>query len=82
MIPASLLVTAVLAAAHPAARPTAPADADIRTILIDRVETQGQAIGMVVGVIEPAGRRIVAHGRLARGDSRQLDGDTIFEIPG
>ncbi len=35
---------------------------------------------MVVGVIEPAGRRVVAYGSLAIGDPRTLDGDTIFEI--
>jgi len=35
---------------------------------------------MVVGVIEPGGRRVVAYGSLANGDPRPLDGDTIFEI--
>ena len=33
-----------------------------------------------MGVIEPAGRRVVAYGNLANGDRRTLDGDTIFEI--
>ena len=33
-----------------------------------------------MGVIEPAGRRVVAYGNLAKGDPRTLDGDTIFEI--
>jgi serine-type D-Ala-D-Ala carboxypeptidase/endopeptidase len=31
-------------------------------------------------VIEQGGRRIVAHGSLAKGDKRPLDGDTVFEI--
>ena len=35
---------------------------------------------MVVGVIEPNGRRVVAWGHLANGDPRLVDGDTIFEI--
>src|SRR4029077_6394254 len=43
-------------------------------------DQQRQAVGMVVGVIEPSGRRVVAYGNLANGDSRTLDGDTIFEI--
>ena len=35
---------------------------------------------MVVGAIDPRGRRVVAHGKLEAGDPRQLDGDTLFEI--
>ena len=56
-------------------------DADgIREILVKRVDRQKQAVGMVVGVIEPVGRRVVAYGNLAKGDPRTLDADTIFEI--
>ncbi|HEY3841075.1 MAG TPA: serine hydrolase [Bryobacteraceae bacterium] len=53
---------------------------EIRAILVKRIDQQKQAVGMVVGVIEPAGRRVVAYGNLAKGDPRTLDGDTIFEI--
>src|ERR1035438_3342668 len=58
---------------------------EIREILVKRVDRQKQAVGIVVGVIEPAGRRVVAYGNLANGklanaDPGTLDGDTIFEI--
>ena len=53
---------------------------NIREILVKRVDRQKQAVGIVVGVIEPTGRRVVAYGELAKGDARTLDGDTIFEI--
>src|SRR5262249_49901602 len=53
---------------------------EIREILIKRVDQQKQAVGIVAGVIEPNDRRVVSHGNLANGDSRTLDGDTIFEI--
>src|SRR5215472_6653570 len=53
---------------------------EIRGILVKRIDHQKQAEGIAVGVIEPNGRRVVAHGRLANGKSRTLDGDTIFEI--
>src|SRR5262245_51289313 len=59
---------------------TAPADADIRKILADRIDVHRQGVGMVVGVVDATGRRVVAHGVLAAGDTRQPDGDTIFEI--
>jgi D-alanyl-D-alanine-carboxypeptidase/D-alanyl-D-alanine-endopeptidase len=53
---------------------------EIREILVKRIDQQKQAVGIVVGVIEPNGRRVVAYGNLANGDPRTLDGDTIFEI--
>lgn len=57
-----------------------PKTDEIREILARRIDDHKQAIGIVVGVIEPAGRRVVAYGNLAKGDARSLDGDTIFEI--
>jgi len=60
--------------------PAVPSDADIRTILVDRIDVQKQSVGIVVGVIEPAGRRVVSYGHLAQNDPRPLDGDTVYEI--
>src|SRR5687768_10135807 len=49
-------------------------DAEIRKILIDRVDTQRQSTGFVVGVIDPSGSRVVSYGKPA------VDGDSVFEI--
>ncbi len=38
-------------------------------ILVKRIDQQKQAVGIVVGVIEPTGRRVVAYGNLAKGRS-------------
>ena len=57
-----------------------PSDGDIREILRQRVDAQGKGIGMVVGVIEPAGARVVSYGQSGEGDQRPPDGDTAFEI--
>src|SRR5215469_498915 len=57
-----------------------PFDEEIRKILIQRIDEAKQGVGIVVGVIEPSGRRIVSYGSLAKGDKRPLDGDTVFEI--
>jgi CubicO group peptidase (beta-lactamase class C family) len=57
-----------------------PADADIRTILADRIDAQKQGVGIVVGVIDDKGRRVIAHGPLANGAKAEVDGDTLFEI--
>jgi len=60
--------------------PTVLSNDEIREVLIKRVYQQKQAVGIVVGVIDPNGRRVVAYGNLAKGDPRTLDGNTIFEI--
>src|ERR1700722_11639175 len=57
-----------------------PGTDEIREILVKRIDRQKQAVVIVVGVVEPNGRRVVAYGKLANGDPRTLDGDTIFEI--
>lgn len=57
-----------------------PPDSEIRKILVERIDAFHQGVGIVVGVIEPQGRRVVAYGSLNQGDPRPLNGDTIFEI--
>ena len=80
-IPIALLIAASLqAVAQGPPESTLPNNAEIRKILADRIDIERQSIGIVVGVIEPRGRRIVAYGRLANADKRPLDGDTVFEI--
>jgi D-alanyl-D-alanine-carboxypeptidase/D-alanyl-D-alanine-endopeptidase len=70
----SMLLLATLAPAQP------PADSEIRKILADRIGPDTLGIGIVVGVIDANGRRIVSYGSLAKNDKRPLNGDTIFEI--
>jgi CubicO group peptidase (beta-lactamase class C family) len=57
-----------------------PSDVEIHKILADRVGSENLGIGIVVGVIDATGRRVVAYGSLAKNDNRRLDGDTVFEI--
>ncbi len=57
-----------------------PPDSEIRKILIERIDSFHQGVGIVVGVVDARGRRIVAYGSLDKGDARPLNGDTVFEI--
>jgi len=70
------------AQAIPASAPPSslPSDAEIRKILVDRIDVQHQGVGIVIGVIGPEGRRVIAYGSLEKGDPRTLNGDTVFEI--
>ena len=60
--------------------PTLVSTDEIREILARRIDHQKQAVGIVVGVIEPNGRRVVGYGNLAKSDPRTVGGDTVFEI--
>jgi CubicO group peptidase (beta-lactamase class C family) len=55
-------------------------DAEIRGLLVDRIDVQHKSVGMVVGIITPQGRRIVPYGPVNQGDPHPLDGETVFEI--
>jgi D-alanyl-D-alanine-carboxypeptidase/D-alanyl-D-alanine-endopeptidase len=76
---AAAVTIALLAAGGAQAQTVAP-DAEIKKILADRIDVQRQSVGIVVGVIEPTGRRVVAHGRFAAGDPRPVGADTVYEI--
>ena len=72
-IAASILASVSIAVA-------VPSDDEIQKILAERIGKSDGDIGIIVGVIEPEGRRIVSLGHRKSGDSRPLDGDTVFEI--
>ena len=76
----ALALTAVRGHAAATATSSTPSDAEIVAVLKTRVETERRTVGVVVGVIDAKGRRILSAGARAAGDTRPLDGDTAFEI--
>ena len=79
----TLLLALTLPLARTAAQPHAPivpTNDEIRSILADRIDTKRQAVGIVVGVIDSGGSRIVSYGSLDRNDPRPVTGDTVFEV--
>ncbi|HEV7322096.1 MAG TPA: serine hydrolase [Ensifer sp.] len=66
--------------AHASPPSTTPTNPEILEILTDRIDKQQQSVGIVVGIVDANGRRIVAHGHPAKGDARPVDGQTVFEI--
>ena len=57
-----------------------PTDAQIRDLLVERIDNQRQGVGIVVGVVDSTGRRTISYGKFDAGDNRAVDGNTIFEI--
>jgi CubicO group peptidase (beta-lactamase class C family) len=58
---------------------SAPDTTEIARILADRFAAY-PGVGVVVGVIDSAGRSILSHGVYGKDDPRPVDGNTVFEI--
>jgi len=58
----------------------APPDGEIRKILSDRIDRDHQGVGIVAGVIDEHGRRVVSWGNFDQRDKRAVGADTVFEI--
>jgi D-alanyl-D-alanine-carboxypeptidase/D-alanyl-D-alanine-endopeptidase len=73
----AVVVTLVLLA-HAGAAAVLP-DKDIRAILAERIDEQRQGVAMVVGVIDPSGRRTISYTSVKKGEG-PVDANTVFEI--
>jgi serine-type D-Ala-D-Ala carboxypeptidase/endopeptidase len=52
----------------------------VRAYLQQRVEVEKRDVGIVVGIVDEQGSRIVNCGKLDNGSEREVNGDTVFEI--
>ena len=75
-----IVALALIAVAHPAWTSQLRSDAEIRNILAERLKGFEKSVSIIVGVIGPEGRRIVAHGSMGMTDPRPVNGDTLYEI--
>ena len=71
---------AALAQAQTATEWKLPTNAEIDAILARRIDFEHRGVGIVAGVIDAGGRRIVAHGSTRRTGGTPVNGDTVFEI--
>jgi len=55
-------------------------DDEIKTMLRDCIDTDRQGVGLVVGIVDEHGLRVISHGKMDGATSRDVDGDTVFEI--
>src|SRR5262245_3035073 len=74
------IMTTTLTATAGLAQTSFPPDSVIRSMLVERIDKQHQSVGIVVGLIDAAGRRVISYGALAKNDPRAVDGNTIYEI--
>ncbi len=57
-----------------------PAESEIQKILQNAVEKQKLAPGIVVGVIDESGRKVISYGKPEHDSTRDVNGETVFEI--
>lgn len=57
-----------------------PSDDEIKTILRNFIERDHWGVGMVVGIVDEHGTRVISYGKLDNGDSTEVNADTLFEI--
>ncbi|MGD0189212.1 MAG: serine hydrolase [Rhizomicrobium sp.] len=75
-----IIVAFVLSCAvTPAFAVPLPSDTEILQMLSVRVDLQKGATGIVVGIAQPGGNRIVAYGTRGLTDKSPVDGNTVFD---
>lgn len=74
---ATLSLALTLAAAPCAAFPS---DDEVREILRSRIEDSKRGVGIVVGLVDEKGSRVIAHGHARRGSEERVGADSVFEI--
>src|SRR5690348_15808261 len=77
---AGLLLAPAVSRAQGAAAAAPPTDAEILAILKQRIDVEHRSVGIVVGVVTPAGRRIVSYGSTRRSGGQPVNGDTVYEL--
>lgn len=57
-----------------------PNPAAIRAILQERIDKNQKSVGIVVGLIDKNGSRVVGYGKLSQEKNQEPDGNTVYEI--
>ncbi|MFY9571841.1 MAG: serine hydrolase [Blastocatellia bacterium] len=83
LILVAVVLTATLAIAVPIQTRFAQnevTDDQIRSILRDRIDVAKKSVGIVVGLIDEKGTRVISYGKLSQNSTKTVDGDSVFEI--
>ena len=73
-------VTLMALSGHMTLAQTRITDDEIRNILRDRVDRAKKNVGIVVGLVDEKGVRVIAYGKPSTHSTQTVNGDTVFEI--
>ena len=55
-------------------------DAEIRSVLQQRIDLAKQSVGIVVGLVDDKGTRVIGYGKTDQAGGQAVNGDSVFEI--
>ena len=55
-------------------------DAEISTMLRERIDQDSMGVGIVVGIVDGHGSKVFSYGKMKAGGDANVNGDTLFEI--
>jgi len=80
LLPMKLLMATLALGAFQAHAATSMSDAEILNVLKQRIDTEKKGVGIVVGVVDDKGSRVISYGYANLADRRPVDADTLFEL--
>ena len=55
-------------------------DDEVKSILQDRIDRAKRGVGIVVGLVDEKGARVITYGNASKDSKKALNGDSVFEI--
>jgi CubicO group peptidase (beta-lactamase class C family) len=76
----ALLLSLIVLTARVTRAQAGPTDNEIREILKNRIDVAKKGVGIVVGLVDEKGIRIISYGKPSLKSDQTVNGDTVFEI--
>jgi D-alanyl-D-alanine-carboxypeptidase/D-alanyl-D-alanine-endopeptidase len=76
----TLSVSLVLLPARVTRAQAGVTDDEIRSILRDRIDIAKKSVGIVVGLVDDKGVRVISYGKPNKNSDQTVNGDSVFEI--
>src|SRR5258708_16032071 len=76
----TLLLSLILLPAHVTRAKAGTTDDEIKKILEDRIDGARKSVGIVVGLVDEHGTRLISYGKPNKTSDQTVNGDSVFEI--
>jgi D-alanyl-D-alanine-carboxypeptidase/D-alanyl-D-alanine-endopeptidase len=76
----ALLISLALLPARVTRAQAGVTDDEIKKILQDRIDVAKKGVGIVVGLVDDKGVRVISYGKPSKNSDKTVDGDSVFEI--
>jgi len=77
---ATLLVSLLLVPVRVTRAQAGLTDEEIRAILRDRIDVAKKSVGIVIGLVDNQGMRVISYGKPNQNSDQMVNGDSVFEI--